>query len=390
MKPRLLPLLAAASLWLSLAARVETARRPRYGGTLRVEIGAVVNSLDPAAAALSPAEAAARQEIDSLLYETRAPGGSFTGAAGSGPFRVAAWEPGKRLALAANADYASGRPYVDAIEIQMGRATEDRLQDMLAGRADFAEIPAEDARRALALDVRISQTRPDQLLALVFLAGRPAAQDARVREALAQSTDRQAIVDLILQREGEPAGGLLPQWSSGTAFLFSPVANPAAAKALVQQVGGSPAVALGYDAGDSLQQSVAGQIAADAAKAGLAITIAPMSAGPPANLDARLIVLPMHSPHPGEALAGLVAALGPLSGLTARPLPDAATPRQIWAAENAALAGSHVVPLAWLPHIYGLGERVRDWQASSEGAYWPFADVWLDRPIGAAAEKDGP
>ena len=60
--------------------------------------------------------------------------------------------------------------------------------------------------------------------------------DARVREAIALSIDRAAIVNFILQKEGEPAGGLLPQWSSGTAFLFSTVADVVHAKELSAQI----------------------------------------------------------------------------------------------------------------------------------------------------------
>ena len=118
-----------------------------------------------------------------------------------------------------------GRPFVDSIEITMGRAAHDRILDLELNKTDFAEIPAEDARRAAEHGVRVSRSKPDELLALVFTGGDEPARgkpvSAKVREALALSIDRAAIVNFILQKEGEPAGGLLPQWSSGTAFLFS-------------------------------------------------------------------------------------------------------------------------------------------------------------------------
>lgn len=76
---------------LLAATRVETARRPRYGGTLRVAIGATVNSVDPTVAAADLQEAAAKEQIDALIYDRRNSGGTFTGA---GPFRIAEWEPG--------------------------------------------------------------------------------------------------------------------------------------------------------------------------------------------------------------------------------------------------------------------------------------------------------
>ena len=48
----------------------------------------------------------------------------------------------------------------------------------------------------------------------------PKVEDARVREALALTVDRAAIHRVLLQRQGEISGALLPQWVSGHAFLF--------------------------------------------------------------------------------------------------------------------------------------------------------------------------
>ena len=55
--------------------------------------------------------------------------------AGTGPFRVASWEAGKAATLSANEDHWKGRPYLDSIEIQMGRDLRDQAQDLeLSGR----------------------------------------------------------------------------------------------------------------------------------------------------------------------------------------------------------------------------------------------------------------
>jgi ABC-type transport system substrate-binding protein len=149
MKLRSLPLLAATNsakfvaplAVLALAAlAAKPARHPHYGGTLRVEIGATVTSVDPAATAATPDESAAKHQIESLIYEKRNAEGSLVGVAGSGPFRISEWEPGKHLALAANDDFSGGRPFVDAIEIDMGRASRDRLIDLEVGRI-FRKFP---------------------------------------------------------------------------------------------------------------------------------------------------------------------------------------------------------------------------------------------------------
>ena len=60
------------------------------------------------------------------------------------------------------------------------------------------------------------------------------------------------------------------------------------------------------------------------------------------------------------------------------PLPDPASPEQIYERESSIVSSHRIVPLVWLPQVYGLGSRVRDWQAPAPGQSWPLADVWLD------------
>ncbi len=388
MKHRLYLSAAAISLLLFAAVRARSARRPAYGGTLHVEIGATVNSLDPSVVAGSAAEAEAKSEIDGLIYESRNPDGSFAGLSGSGPFHISAWDPGKHVTLAANDDYPGGRPFLDSIDIQMGRSARDRLLDLELGAADLAEIPAEQARQAVVGGVRISASRPDRLLALVFLAGRPATQDQRLRQALSQAIDRAAIVNFIFQKEGMPAGSLLPQWSSGTAYLFSTIADPVAAKALLAQIGGSPAFVLGYDSGDSFEQSVAERIAVDARAAGLTVTVQPPgAAGLP---DARLVRLSMPSPEPQRSLQSFLTAVVPMAGLDTVQLPSSASTEQIYAAERGVIDTYRVVPLVWYPHVFGLSARMMDWRAPDPGESWPLADVWLNGPASDLSEKVQP
>ena len=317
MKLRLLLCLAVISVALAaVAAPLRPARRPRYGGTLRVEIGAIVRSLDPSVVAANPEEADAKDELDALLYDRRSESGTFVGAAGSGPFRLSAWEAGKSAVFAANEDYRAGRPFVDSVEIQMGRSTHDRLLDLELNKADFARIPAELARQAADRGVRVSASQPDEMLALVFLAGRPAMENARVREAIARCIDRAAIVNFILQKEGEPAGGLLPQWSSGTAFLFPVETDARSAKEIWSQISPSPKLVLGYDSADTLEQSVAERIVVNAKEAGISLVSRALPAsGKPSpgqvegsthgvtHVDAQLVRLRMPSPRPLRAMA---------------------------------------------------------------------------------------
>ena len=392
MKLRLFLCLAAISVMFAAAAPLRPARRPRYGGTLRVEIGAIVHSLDPSVTAANPEEADAKDELDALLYDRRGESGAFVGAAGSGPFRLSAWEAGKSAVFAANEDFRAGRPFVDSIEIQMGRSTHDRLLDLELNKADFAQVPAELARQAADRGVRVSTSQPDELLALVFLTGRTATENARVREAIARCIDRAAIVNFILQKEGEPAGGLLPQWSSGTAFLFPTETDARGAKEIWSQISPSPKLVLGYDSADTLEQSVAERIVVNAKEAGISMVSRAMpnsgtlsahtgseaSRGDTIHADARLIRLRMPSPIARVSLSAFVDTLGPIAGVEADPLPENASPEDIYNCERGIINSGRVAPLVWLPQVYGLSARVRDWKQPTAGESWPLADVWLD------------
>jgi len=389
-----------------------SARRPRYGGTLRVEIGASVASLDPDAAAATPEEAAAQWQIDSLIYDHRDADGAFAGAAGSGPFRVTTFDAGKRAMLAANEDFREGRPFVDSIEISMGRAAHERLVDVELNKTDLVEIPPQDARRASEQGVRVSASQPDELLALIFVGGnvkadpvgkvtsqaneqaRGATAQQVMGQALSLAIDRVAIVNFILQKTGEAAGGLLPQWSSGTAFLF-PAAAPSAAdlehaKELWKQIAPSGALVLGYDSADPLEQSVAERIAVNAKEAGMAVRALAMpgagagisrgAAGRATHVDVELVRWRMSSPLPGVALKDFLTRLYSefLAGFGAAAFPEITSPEDIYKQQRAVLSTFQVVPLVWLPQVYGLSARVRDWKAPGPGENWPLADVWLD------------
>ena len=364
--------------------------RPRYGGTLRVEIGASFTKLDadPNAAA-SPSESAARDEINALLYESRDADGTFTGAQGSGPFRISDWQPGKTLTLAANEKFPGGRPYVDGIELTMGRAAKDRLLDLELQKTDFAEIAPQDARHAAERGVRVSLSKPDELIALVFVGGTRDKTTTPLRQAVSLSIDRAAIANFILQKTGEPASGLLPQWLSGTEFLFaqqpsSTTTGAVRAKELLSQIAAIPKLVLGYDAADPLSQAIAERIAVNAKEAGVTITTQALPAGAavrasalsqsPVDAMIQRSRLASKTPSVDENFAGAER----LAGIEPPAHTADSTPQDVLDRERAVLATYRIVPLEWVPQVYGLSPRVRNWTAPEPGEAWPFADVWLD------------
>jgi hypothetical protein len=383
--------LATAVLLAALPGR--TARRPQYGGTLRVEIGAAVTSLATDVPTSTAEQASARNQIDSLLYESRDPDGTFQRDAGSGPFKISSWRPDKQLTLQANDRFREGRPFVDSIEITMGRPLRDRLLDLELSKTDLTGIPAQEARHAAERGVRISQSRPQELLALVFVDDHPPTNKARARESIGQaislSIDRAAIVNFLLQKVGEPTAALLPQWSGGTSFLFSTSADVPRAKELWSQITPSPHIVLGYDSADALEQSVAERIVVNAKEAGITLTAVATTANKSAKPDARLIRVPMLSPQPAVALNGILQNFSSLeSGVSANPLPESSSPERIYEREREVLGSYRIVPLVWLPQVYALSARVRNWMAPAPGQTWPLADVWLDGDDRSADIKD--
>jgi hypothetical protein len=227
------------------------------------------------------------------------------------------------------------------------------------------------------------------LIAIVFVSGHPLVEDARVRQSLAIAIDRPSIASFILQKEGEAAGGLLPQWSSGTAFLFPTAANPAAAKEQWSQIRGSPKISVGYDAGDGLEQAIAERIAVNARETGIPVATMPVTPWPAASskVDARLVRLRMSSPKPQEALADFLSTLSDVAGVKFDLPPGGAAPQAIYECEQAVVSGYRIIPLVWLPQVYGLSSRVRDWNAPGPGEGWPLADVWLDDSASASSLK---
>jgi hypothetical protein len=323
---------------LLLALTAPAATRPHYGGILRIEIHESIDAPD------SP-QATRR-------WGSLAPG-----------FTVATWEPGRRAVYAADDNAPGGRPFLDGIEIQMARPLRDQAIDFGLGKADVVELDANESRRPAA-GRKVWSSAPVRVLALVF---HPRIADQRIREALALSVDRTAIYNVLLQRQGEISGALLPQWLSGYAFLFPAAAGLPRARALASE---APAAArrITLTVDDPALQPVAERISVNARDAGLTVVLAPRGA----DADARLVEARVASSDPSAALKSLAAALG----LPEPPRAD--SPEALYAAESALLEGFRAVPLFHLPDVYGAAPRVQGGPGITPLGDWRFQDLWLE------------
>ena len=197
------------------------------------------------------------------------------------------------------------------------------------------EVSPADVRRLRQRGAVVAVTSSRTTLALVC---------DQPQEALALSIDRAAINDVILQRQGEPTGALVPQWLSGYVFLFAPVRDIARARPLAK-----PApLGFAYDRDDPLIRAVAERIVVNAAEAGVTLRVD----GPQ---QVRLVRLRITSSDLQTTLSDLAAALNPRAG-TARLLE----------AEQALLAGFRVIPLFHLPLTHQLSPRVKGWPRLEE------------------------
>ena len=397
---------------------LEAARRPRYGGELRVEMRASLRTLDPTEIPEDPSALAAQRLWLPAVFETLVrlddhgqpqpwlatmwahdtarkswtfttrkdvrfhdgtpwspAGGSIVfpddrpieqilrelaGARnaitmrgadgtllGTGPYRIAKWDAAKAAMLAAHDSYWGGRPFLDSISIQMSRSLAEQSNDLQIGKADVTEITLRDLRAAKQKGTLTSETPPMETLALVFENGRV---PPNVRQALALAIDRAAIHNVLLQRQGEVSGALLPRWLSGYAFLFPAERDVNKAKQLAQQ---AAPVSFVYDRDDPMIRPIGERIAVNAGEAGIILR--------PGGNDVRLMRLPITSGDPWLALQDLarVLKLGP-PATTASP----------YEAEKSMFDSSGVIPLVQLP---------RGWLLRSGVHNWPrFEEIWLD------------
>jgi peptide/nickel transport system substrate-binding protein len=319
---------------LSVTALAAAATRPHYGGTLRVEVQQSVETADPPQTGRGLADLAAG-------------------------FTISRWEAGRLAVYSADETAGGGRPYLDQVEVQMGRPLRDQAIDLELGKADVVQFGM--ARPAGARKTWTSA--PVRLLALIFAAR---VGDARVREALAWSVDRAAIHSVLLQKQGESTSALLPQWISGYAFLFPTAPDLNRARSLAAGIpAGARALSLGFE--DAGLRSIAERVALNARDAGLAVTV---NAG--GNPDVKLTEIRIESDEPARALAGVAAALG-------LPEPPAAdTPGALAAGERALLAGYRVIPLFHLPDVYGVSPRVKNGPGITPLGAWRFPDLWVE------------
>jgi ABC-type transport system substrate-binding protein len=283
------------------------------------------------------------------------------------------------ILFVANESCWAGRPFVDKVGLTVGANPQQQVDAISFGQADVVELPASEVRRTAQRGVRTVSSDPVELFALVLDTSRPAVQDARLRQAISLSIDRASIADVILQRQGVVAGGMLPNWISGYAHLFPVSSDLPRAKELLaasgHELSHSKPLVLFYDSSDAEARAVADRVVVNLREVGIMVQVSgqPVDGkAKPAAADLRLVRHRIAAPDSAAALSELLNSFGETAA-------DLDTPEQMYAAERAPIDAFRVIPLVHVSESYGLSPQVRDWMAPRWGG-WRLEDVWLGPP----------
>jgi peptide/nickel transport system substrate-binding protein len=295
--------------------------------------------------------------------------GSAGEPVGTGPFLIKGFVAGKSLELAANDGSWGGRPFVDGVQIEFGKALREQMTELQLGKVDLIEVGAEQIGKVESEGRKAQVSLPMELVAVVGGAGK-----AKELQALSLAVDRKSIQSVLLRGGSEAAGGVLPEWMSGTGVLFPVQVDVERGRQALKA--GRPGAAvptksvrpltLSFDAGDGLARLLAERVALNAREVGLAVQV--VSSG---NADLHLERISLGSGDPGVALGEVGRAVGikVAAGLSA--------PGEIYLAEKKLMDDGGVVPLFHLPLASLVGERVRGFSSDKLGR-WGLDEDWVE------------
>lgn len=164
---------------------------------------------------------------------------------GTGPFRLAAWEPGSRIVLERFDDYWGTAPQLERVVYEIVPDAEAQLAGLAAGEFQLAggaaSIPPVRVAEALAGDGLIVYEHPTQNWQHIDLKQMGFLRESAVRRALDYATPRQRVIDELLAGRALPA---VADQAPGT-WAHNPTLTPrpydlAQAAALLDEAGLTP------------------------------------------------------------------------------------------------------------------------------------------------------
>lgn len=419
---------------LAAAWVADAARRPRFGGVLRIETSATITSLDPAASMPDSISEAARRRILANVFETLvrldekgepqpwlAVGWThdparkqwvFTPRAGVRFHNGTRWDPAPesvrfddkrpvveilrtladpRNAVAArNADgtLAGTGPFRIAAQ-DSGLLKLEVHADYWGGRPflDRVEIRTSRAKRNQSIDFELGKADvielpPSEVRRAQQRGAKVATSSAVEVVALVTETDAPGVERaLALAVDRSAIYNVLLQ-RTGTisgALLpywlsgYSFVFPASMDLARARELAGSrQPLTLAFDDQNPLLRAIAERIMLNAGDAGIA-----MRAAGKGSASVRLAVARISSTDPALALGEVAAAFGAQA-----PAVPSAEPGPLYAAEMGVIASRRIVPLFHLPAAYQLNPLVHGWPARSGSAdIWRLDEVWMEERV---------
>lgn len=206
---------------------------------------------------------------------------------GTGPFRFTEWQPNTFIALARNDAYwQKGHPLLSGLRFEIVPDATTRRLGLTNGT--YQLLPVVDAATAAALkgtsSVHVLATQDLAYSLIGVNTTKPPFDKPQAREALNYALDRAQIVQAAYFGQATPAGPLSPtlrDWALPTSSYPCYKADPAKAKALLQQAGLTLPVKLTLNVLGSLPLvvDVAQVVQAQANKAGFDVNLNVQEAG---------------------------------------------------------------------------------------------------------------
>jgi peptide/nickel transport system substrate-binding protein len=132
---------------------------------------------------------------------------------GTGPFRFKSWAPGDRLELEKNPDYfEKGLPKLDAVTMRIIPEAAARLAALESGAVDIVwNLPYEAVDKFKSHPaVRADSVATATWDGVILNNERPPFDNVKVRQALAATIDKEAIIELVLFGQGVPTHSPIP------------------------------------------------------------------------------------------------------------------------------------------------------------------------------------
>lgn len=316
---------------------------------------------------------------------------------GSGPFTFDHWTKGSELKLVKNAKYwDTGKPKLDSVTFTVVADSNTRATQLAGGQIQINEYPPYSTVKSLQAQpsLKVDAFPSSEVDYFHFNVTRKPFDDPKVRNAIAQAIDKDAIKSAVLFGNGQTATTFFSptQWSHDATAKALPF-SLAAAKATLA----TSSVPTGFkttmmiSAGNQNHSSIAQLVQANLAKIGITVTLetldpsAVRDAQKAGNYDMGLGLYTTDVIDPDEIArfagtfdGGSQMVYTQYNNPELRKLADAASAKQDQATrktyydkmQNIILDAAPYVPLYYAPSVYSYSTKVQGFKPGATGNYF--------------------